>query len=194
MPTRVKSGVESLLDDGSKPTCCLITWLTCYLLTYYCLRMRDEHNPLVSRFPCYVEADGRREDQEDRVCVWSRTRAPPFLWLVSLFISSLDSADDSLVASVEVKNPQTHPRSILFCRPGSGTGVESLLDDDSKPNCRLITGLTCYIYLHTITHGCATNTSLYLVSRFPCYVEADGRSEDQRWNGTRKPLLLFAVN
>ena len=26
--------------------------------------MHDEHKPLISRFPCYVEAEGRSEDRE----------------------------------------------------------------------------------------------------------------------------------
>ena len=62
-----------------------------------------------------VQRIGQSEDQEDRV---SRPNAiaRAFLSFDSphCFLSSLDSADDSLLASIDIKNPQTHPRSILL--------------------------------------------------------------------------------
>ena len=42
------------------------------------------------------------------------------------------------IAFIETKNPQTHPEASLLVPTELGKGVESLLEQDSKPNCQVV--------------------------------------------------------
>ena len=95
----------------------------------------------------------------------------PSFWLVSLFSRHWRQCRQLPSSIRRSKNPQTHPRSILFLPTRvRQQGVESLLEHDSKSNWCLITCLTCYIYLHTNNQR-MLDKHKPLVSRFPWLVQ-----------------------